>query len=64
MAWKKATDYGRRSLIETAIGRHKHIICSTLRARSTDGQGGEIAIAVQVLNRVIRNAKPISARLT
>ncbi len=52
MAWQKATDYGRRSLVETAIGRHKHIIGSALRARSDDGQGGEAAIAVQVLNRM------------
>ena len=62
MAWQKATGYGRRSLVETAIGRYKHIVGPTLRARSTDGQGGEVAIAVQVLNRMIRNAKPISVR--
>jgi hypothetical protein len=42
MAWQKATGYGRRSLVETAIGRYKHIIGSTLRARSNDGQGGEV----------------------
>jgi hypothetical protein len=62
MAWQKATGYGRRSLIETAIGRCKHIIGSTLRARSNDGQGGEVAIAVHALNRMIRIAKPISVR--
>jgi hypothetical protein len=62
MAWQKATGYGRRSLVETAIGRYKHIVGPTLRARSTDGQGGEAAITVQVLNRMIRNAKPISVR--
>ena len=63
-AWQKATGYGRRSLVETAIGRYKHIIGSTLRARSTDGQGGEAAITVQVLNRMIRIAKSISVRRT
>ncbi len=62
MAWQKATGYGRRSLVETAIGRYKHIIGPKLRARSSDGQQGEIAIAVQVLNRMIRTAKPISVR--
>jgi hypothetical protein len=36
MAWQKATGYGRRGLAETAIGRYKHIIGSTLRARSND----------------------------
>ena len=64
MAWQKATGYGRRSLVETAIGRYKHIIGSTLRARSNDGQAGETAITVQVLNRMIRIAKPISVRRT
>jgi hypothetical protein len=63
MAWQKTTGYGRRSLVETAIGRYKHIIGSALRARSTDGQAGEVAIAVQILNRTIRIAKPISIRL-
>jgi hypothetical protein len=63
MAWQKATGYGRCSLVETAIGRYKHIIGSTLRARSNDRQGGEAAITVQVLNRMIRIVKPISVRL-
>jgi hypothetical protein len=25
MGWQKATGYGRRSLVETAIGRYKHL---------------------------------------
>ena len=54
MAWQKATGYGRRSLVGTAIGRYKHIIGPKLRARSSDSQQGEVAIAVQVLNRMIR----------
>src|ERR1700744_5560918 len=33
MGWQKATGYGRRSLVETAIGRYKHLIGSTLGAR-------------------------------
>src|ERR1700735_1713525 len=63
MAWQKATGYGRRSLVETAIGRYKHIIGSTLRARSNDGQAGEAAITVHALNRMIRIAKPDTLRL-
>ena len=35
MAWQKVTGYGRRSLVETAIGRYKYIIGPKLRARST-----------------------------
>ena len=60
MAWQKANGYGRRSLVETAIGRYKHIIGPKLRVRSSDSQEGEVAVAVQVLNRMIRIAKPIS----
>ena len=62
MAWQKATGYGRRSLVETAIGRYKAIIGPKLRARSLPAQQGEIALAVAVLNRMIRTAKPISVR--
>jgi hypothetical protein len=63
MAWQKATGYGRRSLIETAIGRYKSIIGSRLRAHTFAAQQGEIAIAVEALNRMIRIAKPISVRV-
>ena len=63
MTWQKATGYGRRCLVETAIGRYKHIIGPKLQARSFNSQQGEVAIAVQVLNRMIRIARPISVRL-
>ncbi len=53
MAWREATGYGRRSLVETAIGRCKHIIGPTLRVRSPGCQQGEVAIAIQILNRMI-----------
>jgi hypothetical protein len=64
MAWQKATGYGRRSVAETAIGRYKRLIGAKLRARTPSGQQGEAAIAVAVLNRMIRVAKPVSVRRT
>src|SRR5216684_2765653 len=64
MGWQRATGYGRRSLVETAIGRYKHLIGSKLRARSLTAQQGEVAIAVKALNRMIRVAKPLSVRVT
>ncbi len=64
MAWQRATGYGRRSLAETAIGRYKHLIGPKLRARSPPAQRGEVALAVQALNRMIRTAKPVSVRVT
>ena len=63
MAWQKATGYGRRSLAETAVGRFKAIIGPRLRARTSPAQQGETAIAVAVLNRMIRVAKPVSVRV-
>jgi hypothetical protein len=46
MGWQRATGYGRRSLVETAIGRYKHLIGSKLLARSLAAQQVEVAIAV------------------
>jgi hypothetical protein len=63
MAWRRATGYGRRSLAETAVGRHKALIGPRLRARGLAAQRGEAAIAVGALNRMIRVAKPISVRV-
>src|ERR687893_3021771 len=54
MAWQKATGYGRRSPAETAVGRYKAIIGPKLRARASRTQNGEIAVGVEVLNRMIR----------
>jgi hypothetical protein len=33
LEWQKATGYGRRSLVETTIGRYKRIIGPQLRAK-------------------------------
>jgi hypothetical protein len=62
-AWRKATGHGRRSLVETAIGRYKALIGPRLGARSFVNQQGEVALGVEVLNRMIRVAKPISVRI-
>jgi Transposase DDE domain len=64
MGWQRATGYGRRSLGETAVGRYKHLIGPKLRARTLPGQQGEVALAVQALNRMIRAAKPVSVRVS
>ena len=59
---QRAPEYGRRNQVETAMGRYKHLIGPKLRARSRPAQHGEVTLAVQVLNRMIREAKPISIR--
>ena len=63
-AWQRTTGYGRRNLVETAIGRYKHLIGPKLRARTLPGQQGEAALAVAALNRMIRAAKPVSVPRT
>ena len=62
MAWQQVTGYGRRSLAATGIRRYKAAIGLRLRARTLPDQQGEAAIAVEVLNRMIRTAKPVSVR--
>jgi len=47
---------------ETAMSRYKHLIGPKLRARGRPAQLGEVALAIQVLNRMIREAKPVSIR--
>ena len=44
------------------MSRYKHLIGPRLRARTRSGQQVEVILAVQVLNRVIRAAKPVSIR--
>ena len=62
MTWQKATGYGRRSSAESGIGRYKAAIGPRLRVRTLPGQQGEFALAAEVLNRMIRTAKPVSVR--
>jgi hypothetical protein len=59
MSWQRTTDYGRRNLTETAVGRHKAIIGAKLCTRTLPAQHGEAAIAIELLNRMIRLAKPV-----
>lgn len=64
MAWQKATGYGRRNRFETAIGKYKHLIGPTLRARSLPNRQGKVALAVHALNRMIHAAKLVSIRIS
>ena len=62
LAWQIATDYGRRSLAETTMGRYKSLIGPRLRARGFAGQQTEAAIGVAVLNRMLAAGRPDSVR--
>ena len=63
MAWQKAHDYGRRSLVETTMGRYKSIIGDQLHACHDEAQPVELAIGIKVLNRMTNVAKPVSVRV-
>jgi hypothetical protein len=62
MKWQASNYYGKRSLVETAIGRYKSIIGRRLRARSFPGQQTEVAIGCAVLNRMLACTRPKSVR--
>jgi hypothetical protein len=53
LAWRKATDYGKRSLVETTMSRYKALIGPRLRARGFAAQQIEAAIGVAALNRML-----------
>jgi len=63
MEWQRVTEYGRRNQAETAMFRYKHLIGPKLCARSLSARRGEVAIAVAVLNQMIRTAKPVPVRI-
>lgn len=60
--WQAATGYGKRALIETAIGRCKGLINRRLRSRSFPAQQTEVAIGCAVINRMTACARPESVR--
>jgi hypothetical protein len=62
MKWQASTGYGKRSLVETAIGRYKALIGRRLRARLFAAQQAEVAIGCAVLNRMLACARPKSVR--
>ena len=61
--WQRATGYGRRSLVETAMFRYKTLIGRRLRARSLPGQKAEARMSCAVINRITHLGMPVSARV-
>jgi hypothetical protein len=62
LKWQASTGYGKRALVETAIGKYKGIIGPRLRARSFLAQQTEAAIGVAILNRMLACGHPKSVR--
>jgi hypothetical protein len=47
LAWQNATNYGRRSLVETTMSRYESLLGPRLRARGFAAQQSEAAIGVE-----------------
>ncbi len=62
LSWQVTTDYGRRSLVETTMGRYKALIGPRLRARGFAAQQTEAGVGVAVLNRMLATGRPDSVR--
>lgn len=63
MGWQKAAGYNRRALVEAAISRYKRVIGDGLRFRTVSRQATEMAIAVNVLNRMLECGRPKTVRI-
>ena len=63
MGWQKASDYNRRALAEASISRFKRVIGDALRSRTDARQATEVAIAVELLNRMLELGRPESVRI-
>jgi len=60
---QRQTDYGDRAKAETAMARYKRILGDQLRARTLPGQQTEATIGVNILNRMIDQARSNSVRI-
>ncbi len=61
--WQKASGYHWRALVEADISRFKRVIGNGLRSRTDRRSGTEIALAVGVLNQMLKLGRPEYVRL-
>jgi hypothetical protein len=53
MAWQRDSGYNQRARVEGQFARWKQVIGDGLRFHSDEAQATEVAIAAQVLNRML-----------
>jgi len=58
MAWQKAAGYNWRVLVEADVSRFKRVIGDGLRSRIDWRRATEVAIAVNVLDRMLDLGRP------
>ena len=63
LGWQKASGYNWRALVEADIGRWKRVIGHALRSQTDKRQATEVAIAVDILNRMLELGRPSYVRI-
>jgi hypothetical protein len=63
MGWQKASGYNWRALVEADISRWKRVIGDGLRFQTDKRQATEVAIAADVLNRMLELGRPEYVRI-
>ncbi len=58
MGWQRASEFGSRALVEADISRWKRVIGDGLCSQTDGRQATEVAIAVDVLNRMLDLERP------
>jgi hypothetical protein len=58
LGWQKASGYNWRALVECDISRWKRVIGEGLRSQTDGRQASEVAIAADVLNRILELGRP------
>ena len=63
MGWQRASGYNWRALVEADISRWKRVIGDGLRSQTDGRQATEVAIAADVLNRMLELGRPEYVRI-
>jgi Transposase DDE domain len=63
MGWQRASGYNWRALVEADISRWKRVIGDGLRSQTEGRQATEVAIAANVLNRMLDLGRPEYIRI-
>ena len=63
MGWQKASGYNRRALVESDVARWKRVVGDGLRSHTDGRQATEVAIAADVLNRMLDLGRPEYVRI-
>jgi hypothetical protein len=63
MGWQRVSGYGWRALVESDIARWKRVIGDGLRSQTDGRQATEVAIAADVLNRMLELGRPNYVRI-